>query len=154
MSERGSFCTEYIYCEKCLEAVKKVLLRNGKWLCSVQIPSWEGKKDPLPIIAGKIGGTYAGEELHDMEDLVEQLEPGLCHTVRISVMPDDGGFGGFNARPKRDFHNLIDYKQGHDGSYWWSKTKCRLCGMLLEAQGDFFSKPLPTTKTKVRLAQF
>lgn len=55
MSERGSFITEYIYCDKCFEACKQILLGNTKWLNSLQIHE-------LPIIAGKIGGLYCGEE--------------------------------------------------------------------------------------------
>lgn len=85
MSERGSFVTGYIYCERCLEAAKGVLLGRDKYLCSVQIPSWvEGKL--LPIIAGKIGSSYIGGDLDAMELMVEQLEQVICHDITISVL--------------------------------------------------------------------
>lgn len=103
MSERGSFVTEYIYCPQCFEAAKKVLLGKDKYLCSVAIPTWEkevpkrNKRLPphepeLPIIAGKIGGLYAGEEVHAMEEYLRELAPLLCdgHDVTVAVLPDSG----------------------------------------------------------------
>lgn len=47
MSERGSFCTEYVYCHKCFDACRKVLLGDVKYLNSQEIKE-------LPIIAGKL----------------------------------------------------------------------------------------------------
>lgn len=92
MSERGSFCTEYIYCSKCFNVVKSILLHNEKYLCSVQIPTWtEHKDEALPIIAGKIGGSYPGEELFTMESkYLYEIEKGICHEVRIAVIADSG----------------------------------------------------------------
>ena len=103
MSERGSFTTEYIYCDKCFEAVKKTLLANEKGLCSIVIPSWERwdkkkflfwnitKKRFLPIIAGNVGGGFAGEELMQFElYLIPEIEKNICHPVRIAVLPDCG----------------------------------------------------------------
>jgi hypothetical protein len=89
MSERGSFTTEYIYCDRCFNIVKKVLLKRDKFLCSTIIPSW--CKQRLPIVAGKIGGLYAGEELNDMElEYIPELEKRLCHEVRIAVLAENG----------------------------------------------------------------
>ena len=84
MSERGSFCTEYIYCDKCMDACRKVLLGDVKYLNSQEI------KD-LPIIAGKIGGLYAGEELDTMEmEYIPDIQELMCddHTLRICVHSD------------------------------------------------------------------
>jgi hypothetical protein len=87
MSERGSFCTEYIYCKECFEACKKVLLDDTKWLNSLQIHE-------LPIIAGKIGGMYSGEEFHDMENeyipKIQALMKDDCK-IRICVHSDTSG---------------------------------------------------------------
>jgi hypothetical protein len=89
MSERGSFVTEYIYCEKCFKNAKKVLLSKEKYLCSVAIPSWQGRRKHLPIIAGKVGGLYENEEVHTfLGDLIPRLEVVLCHNLRIVVIPD------------------------------------------------------------------
>lgn len=91
MSERGSFVTEYIYCDKCLEACKRVLLANEKYLRGIIIPGWEGLKEDLPIIAGKIGGLYGGEELHTFEwYLIPELQKTICHPLRIAVLAEDG----------------------------------------------------------------
>ena len=88
MSQRGSFCTEYIYCSSCLVAAREVLLATDKFLCSVEIPSWQ-PGNVLPIIAGKIGGTYSEEEHVTMQfELREALEPKLCHPLRIAVHCD------------------------------------------------------------------
>ncbi|GAI56669.1 unnamed protein product, partial [marine sediment metagenome] len=64
MSERGSFVTEYMYCDACFEAVKTKLVRDCKFLRGVVIPMWSGdeSRSELPIIAGKVGGNYSGEE--------------------------------------------------------------------------------------------
>lgn len=99
MSERGSFVTEYVYCGKCFEACRSVLLGREKYLCSTTIPSWSPHEGRLPIIAGKIGGLYGGEELHSFEfHLIPELEKFLCHTVRIAVLADEGE-RIFTARP-------------------------------------------------------
>jgi len=91
MSERGSFVTEYIYCEDCRVAAQSVLLGQTKYLCSAFVHSWEGDEGKtLPIIAGKIGGLYPGEELHDMVGYIEELQPELCHDLRICVLAETG----------------------------------------------------------------
>ena len=90
MSERGSFVTEYIYCSKCFEAAKSVLLGKEKYLCSVVIPTWSpgpAENQELPIIAGKCGGLYLGEEVNTFEfEYRDQLEPLLCHPLDIAVL--------------------------------------------------------------------
>ena len=67
MSERGSFVTEYIYCDRCFNACKEVLCKNEKYLKGIVIPSWKNENENLPIIAGKIGGMYANEECNEMD---------------------------------------------------------------------------------------
>lgn len=91
MSERGSFCTEYVYCPVCLSAAKFVLLSRGKYLCSTVLLSWDGEGKYLPIIAGKIGGLYSGEEIDTFRDeLIPQLEGLICHPLRIAVLAESG----------------------------------------------------------------
>jgi hypothetical protein len=110
MSERGSFCTEYIYCDRCFAAVKAILLQKEKHLCSVVIPSWvspgEGFPDEeLPIIAGKIGGLYSREEVTTfMEEYGDNIERAICHPVRIAVIPDDEDYLGkiFELKPMKE----------------------------------------------------
>lgn len=98
MSERGSFVTEYIHCKACLKAVRDVLVDVGrdKFLCSQQIISWCPKESPyhaelLPIVAGKVGSTFAGGEVMVFEDdYIPQLEKRICHPVRIAVLGEQG----------------------------------------------------------------
>ena len=94
MSERGSFVTDYMYCDQCFEAAKGVLLSRHKYLCSVVIPHWDTGADKpreFPIIAGKVGGLYRGEELDTFEqELVPKLESVLCHSLRIAVLAESG----------------------------------------------------------------
>ena len=105
MSERGSFVTEYMYCNECFEAAKTVLLKFEKHLCSFAIPSWEGDGKELPIIAGKIGGLYKNEELNTFElELVPALEKVLCkgHGIRIAVLTDGGASKVVCANSKKE----------------------------------------------------
>ena len=86
MSERGSFVTEYIYCDKCFEACKEVLKGEDKWLNVQQIKE-------LPIIAGKIGGMYPNEEIYDIEnEYIPKIQEKMCenHKIRISVLAEQG----------------------------------------------------------------
>ena len=90
MSERGSFVTEYIYCEKCFDILKELLLGNDKFLCSQQVLSWE-KDEFLPIIAGKIGGLFSNDEIFTFEtEFIPDIEDRICHNIRIAVLADVG----------------------------------------------------------------
>jgi len=109
MSERGSFCTEYVNCPRCFEILKKYLLGREKFLCSTVIPTWE-KDDPtlnyhpkpMPIIAGKIGGMYNGEECIIFRDIYkDRIEAEICHPVRVVVMADSGKTEIFELQPLR-----------------------------------------------------
>ena len=85
MSERGSFCTEFIYCPKCLEKMKLALIGNEKYLYSEQVRE-------MPIIAGKVGGSYCGAELVWFElEAFDNPETWPCHPVRIAVHSDCEG---------------------------------------------------------------
>jgi hypothetical protein len=89
MSERGSFVTEYIYCDKCLEEAKKVLLDRHKYLCSEQVSAQDGSL--FPVIAGKVGGSWSGCEVFEFEnDWVPMLEKKLCCPMRIAVLGESG----------------------------------------------------------------
>ncbi len=102
MSERGSFVTGYIYCVRCFDIAKKILLGKEKYLCSTTIPHWDTTVPELPIIAGKIGGLYQGEELSTFEfDIIPRLAAELCHKLKIAVLSDSGGGKIFTCFPKR-----------------------------------------------------
>lgn len=90
MSERGSFVTSYIYCDKCFDLVKGALLAKHSGLCSIQIPTWVHGGPAMPIIAGKVGASYPGGELLDIELIADELAGKVCHEVRIAVLAEDG----------------------------------------------------------------
>lgn len=90
MSDRGAFTTEFIYCQKCFEAVRNVLLNieQAHWI-SVNVLQREGKD--APIIAGYISSHHTSGELHYIEfDIIPELEEVICHTVRIAVLAEVG----------------------------------------------------------------
>lgn len=80
MSERGSFCTEYIYCDACYDAAKLILARVA---VSV-VPDGER------FIAGMLRGGYAGEEIAIIKRAGDDLAKVLCHDLRIAVLAEDG----------------------------------------------------------------
>ena len=91
MSERGSFVTEFIHCNKCLDGIRKVLIGDRKYLKSIEIPHWGRGNEKLPIIAGKIGGLYGGEELHSFEfEFIPKIKKLICHEIRIAVLAETG----------------------------------------------------------------
>lgn len=88
MSQRGSFVTEYVYCSECFEKLKKVLLDNEKYCTSIVIPSCFPNDDDLNIIAGKVGSTWSGGEVVEIEQRLADIEPGLCHAMTVVVIPE------------------------------------------------------------------
>lgn len=88
MSQRGSFCTEYIDCPSCFEKIRKALIGNEKYLCSIAIPSWIPNKEPLPIVAGKIGSLVHNGEVSELRRLIDDIESGRCCTITVVVMPE------------------------------------------------------------------
>lgn len=89
MSERGSFVTEWMYCDRCFRCVKEVLEQSEKHLTGIAIPWPHDNNLEMPIVAGRIGGLYQGEEIDAMKELItDQLEPILCHAVRIAVLSE------------------------------------------------------------------
>ena len=87
MSQRGSFVTEYIYCDKCFQAAKTVLLSRDKGLCSVAVPHWNPEQEgpEMPIIAGKIGGSANSF----VQEVGQKLSEAICHPVRIAVLEEE-----------------------------------------------------------------
>jgi hypothetical protein len=91
MSERGSWCTEYIACDHCFDGLKKHFMaqEQGKYFSAQQLnSSWSGE---LPILAGKIGGLWGGEEVFVFDqEMRPGIEAAICHPVRIAVLAETG----------------------------------------------------------------
>lgn len=109
MSERGSFVTQYLYCDACYAAAMSVLDEKSKYLCvltadpraSFTDTSTSAVNIPIPIIAGKVGGNFSGEDLFIFEfDLVDKLEAVICCPMRIAVLSDNGEDKIFHLKPK------------------------------------------------------
>jgi len=109
MSERGSFCTEYIYCQLCFQAVKRALVKDDKFLRGIEIPMWTGgEEETLPIIAGKIGGSAPGDEMLFMEaDIFPEMAEELCHNLRLVVLPDSNETVIYHVHPDGTFEKSI-----------------------------------------------
>lgn len=88
MSERGTWITEHIYCAQCVERFQKFLDESG---CLTDANKyWSYVKSSPWSFAGRISGLYAGEELHDWENMAEDLQKILCHNMRIAVLAENG----------------------------------------------------------------
>jgi len=84
MSDRGSFVTEYMYCDKCFEAMKQVLLDKDA-------DSHHRIKAYLAgpgIIAGYISNVSPCGELLTMQYNVFNENNAPCHPVRIAILPE------------------------------------------------------------------
>lgn len=73
MSQRGSFISEFIYCDKCIDVLHDAL---------------HGYKLVRGIVGGFIGGLYLGEEAYMMENILGRMADRLCHEARVIVMPE------------------------------------------------------------------
>ncbi len=74
MSERGSFVTEYMYCNECAKKMMDAFMANTESayrLCVTQLPTGLPPPDAIyPIIAGKVSGIgFGGEKLIFMFEL-------------------------------------------------------------------------------------
>lgn len=91
MSERSSFCTEWIYCSKCFDAAQKVFAEELS------------DEDPLfatGLIAGKISAPDSNGELRMFEfEIGPKLSEIICHRMRIAVMAEGGSSTVFIVEP-------------------------------------------------------
>lgn len=86
MSERGSFVTAYIYCERCFERALAVLQADhGGWLSEAH--AFGGRR-----IAGRVDHTAPGHEplVFTERGIDDALAAVLCHPLTIVVAPDCG----------------------------------------------------------------
>lgn len=104
MSERGSFVVQYLYCKKCADVVQEVLLKKaeeqGKYLVPFTSQQYQNR-----VLAGKVGGVYAGQELELFDEMRDEIEAAICHPVRIAVLPEwkqGDAILAFNPRPPKE----------------------------------------------------
>jgi len=91
MSERGSWITEYIYCEDTYTALRKYFEAN---LCPEnKYFTLSSDEDTFKrsILAGKIGGLYSGEEIVTFEhEMIPDIKEIIKVPVRICVLAESG----------------------------------------------------------------
>lgn len=96
MSERGSFVTEYIYNREEFHVIEKVLfetIEHSKYFAPHLVGDFS-------IIAGKIGGTWPGNEFFIMEEeIIPELEKVICRDLRIAVISDCDGERFYTVSP-------------------------------------------------------
>lgn len=84
MSDRGTFITDCIYCEKCLNAVREEIERNN--LVTVYM---DQKNDTH--VSGTIKEGCPGFEIaYFREYIIPEIEKRICHTIRIAVLAESG----------------------------------------------------------------
>jgi len=96
MSERGSFCTEYIYCLHCAEAIAEHVDETD----GVEFVTPVKSNDVILIVAAKMHGGFENEELMLGEEIADALGKHLCagDSVRFAILADAGGQAFFVAR--------------------------------------------------------
>jgi hypothetical protein len=90
MSDRGSFVTEWISCDRCLAAAKRALFAPHDNLRCVQMVRAAERDMDLPIIVGMVKSGGGGMGLIAMDVLTSCLHPDLCHPLRIAVLDENG----------------------------------------------------------------
>lgn len=79
MSWRGSFCTEYIYCDDCADAVL-AKARDG-YSVACPVPS---------IVAGYFSDICDGEDVRILSDHMKEALVCPGHKVVMAIMPESG----------------------------------------------------------------
>lgn len=119
MSERGSFVTEYMYCDKCLEKMKRVLIQSDRYLYGRQI-------EDAPIIAGRLGSLGPGADIVMFKFQLFNRENAPCHPVKVALIPDCAEPRIMTVFPNGDVdkYDSNKYEEGH-----------RICEFLAECYG-------------------
>lgn len=83
MSERGTYCTQYIHCNRCAAAVAKSMVGEP----------WEGAVASVAngrAFMAHIRASHPGGEIEQVEDVAGQISKLVCHPVRLMVLTDSG----------------------------------------------------------------
>ena len=92
MSERGSFVTQFCYCDQCVKALEAVLTLRCEDVTVIR-----GN-----IVAGYVKGSAPGDEIGYFEDYAAELAGVICHPVRIAVIAEQGERVFSIAPPRKD----------------------------------------------------
>jgi hypothetical protein len=104
MSERGTWITEFIYCDKCIEKFREFLNETECAEDGGESKYWSFGRVGQHAFAGRISGLFSGEELQLFEfHLIPKLKEMLCHPLRIAVLADHGEMVFTVLPPIKDF---------------------------------------------------
>jgi hypothetical protein len=95
MSERGAYLTQFIYCDRCFNAVQKFLKDRGLGPINLYGQSTRG------VLAGQARSTYSSGELDEFESIYldKILQPKLCHPVSVLVWAESDRLQIFHFEP-------------------------------------------------------
>ena len=104
MSERGSFVTQFMYCDKCRKKLEKVLCTGHKYL------DGKGINDNT-IMAGRLGGLGPADDtvMFKYELFNEKNAP--CHPVKIALIPDSMDAEIVVVKPNGDVEDYKDFME-------------------------------------------
>lgn len=86
MSERGSYCTQFIYCEACAAAVALALNPDEGGYHEQPVSIDRGR-----ILAGRMGGLYPQHEIEEFKGrVIPRIAAVLCHPLRIALLAEAG----------------------------------------------------------------
>jgi hypothetical protein len=99
MSERYSFCSQYLYCDRCAKIFRKVA-----WF-TVDFSQTNRRFASFGtgrIVAGFAGGLAEWEPKEEMTRLQEALCREVCHPLRFTALYDNDETEIFYVRPRTD----------------------------------------------------
>jgi hypothetical protein len=89
MSERWSFCTQYIYCPECARAVRKAARKQDY----SQTNRGLGEFHTKCIIAAFAGSLGPQDSEDEADQLKEDIAKVICHPVRLAIFYDGSSRG-------------------------------------------------------------
>ncbi len=97
MSDKGSFCTQTIFCHDCLQIVTSIFQNNESDMYG-ELVDLHGK--PSMIIAGQIVGNGGGNEFINFENYIRPLlEQKICHPLKITLIPENLRVQTYRLKP-------------------------------------------------------
>lgn len=94
MSNRSSFTSEYIYSREDYKTIRKRANEcgNDKYLNFAPPASWSNGKETfeMPIISGKVGAFFRGEEVNILREFLESFK--VNNPVTFIIIPEGHDF--------------------------------------------------------------
>lgn len=116
MSERGSYITNWFYCDICEELTRKSIQKIFKDFKKDGF--FAARKNTIvkikgqPIYAGRISGGGATDEIFIFKEIANEISKKICddHTIRIAVLCDSQRDALFSIQKNNVTEVHIDQK--------------------------------------------